>query len=115
VKLRVFSFFGREGSTNSLFKIFPIGKVLFSPSMKYSMFYEPNGGSMMLGFYVFLRFSTVCKCGVMALCDGCKMLEIASKGMGIIKLLIGFLLGQCSFMMGHCGIISDNGAIRLWV
>jgi hypothetical protein len=87
--------------------------ILFSPSMMYSLFYEPNGGSVMLGFCVFLRFSTVCKCGVMALCDDCKMLEIASKGMGIIKLCIGCLLGQCSFMMGLCGIISNSGAIRL--
>ena len=70
---------------------------------------------MMLGFCVFLRFSTVCKYGVMALCDDCKMLEIANKGMGMIKLCIGFFLGQCGFMMGLCGIISDSGEIRLWV
>jgi hypothetical protein len=89
--------------------------VIFSPSMKYSLFYEPNGGSMMLGFYVFLRFSTVCKCGVMALCDDCKMLEIASKGMSVINLCVDCFLGQCSFMMGLCGIISDSGVIRLWV
>jgi hypothetical protein len=65
-----------------------------------SLFYEPNGGSVMLGFCVFLRFSTVCKYGVMALCDDCKMLEIVSKEMGIIKLCIGYLLGQCGFYDG---------------
>jgi hypothetical protein len=81
--------------------------------MMYSLLYEPNGGSTMLGFCVFLRFSTVCKCGVMDLCDDCKMLEFASKGMGIIKFHISFLLGQYSFMMGLCRIISDSGEIRL--
>jgi hypothetical protein len=89
--------------------------VLFSPSMKYSLFYEPNGGSVMFGFCVFLRFSTVCKCGVMVLCDDCKMLEIASKEMGIIKLHIGCLFSQWSFMMGLFGIISHSGAIRIEV
>jgi hypothetical protein len=110
----VFSFFleGKDQPTH-LLSIFPIGMILFSPSMKYSLFYEPNGGSVMLGFCVFLRFSTLHKCGVMALCDECKMLEIASKGMVIIKLCVGCLLGQCSFMMGLCGIISESGAIRL--
>jgi hypothetical protein len=87
--------------------------VIFSPSLKYSLFYEPNGGSMMLGFYVFLRFSTVCKCGVMALCDDGKMLEIASKGMGVINLCVSLFLGKCSFIMGLYGIISDSGAIRI--
>jgi hypothetical protein len=50
-----------------------------------SLFYEPNGGSMILGFCVFLIFSTVCKYGVMDLCDECKMLTIVSREMGIIN------------------------------
>jgi len=68
---------------------------------------------MMLGLCVFLRFSAMCKCGVMDLCDDCKMLEIARNRMGIIKLRVGCLLGQCIFMMGLYRIISDSGAIRL--
>jgi hypothetical protein len=39
----------------------------------------------MHGFCVFLSFSTVCKYGVMALCDDCKMLVIVSRVMGIIE------------------------------
>jgi hypothetical protein len=110
-----FQGFGRKAWPTHHLSIFSTGMILFSPSMMYSLLYEPNGGSVMLGFCVFLRISTVCKCGVMALCDECKMFGIASKGMGIIKLHIGCLLGQCSFMMGLCGIISNNGAIWLWV
>jgi uncharacterized YccA/Bax inhibitor family protein len=82
--------------------------ILFSPSMMYSLLYEPNDGSVMLGFCVFLRILTVYKCGVMALCDDYKMFGIASKGMGIFKLCVGCFLGQCSFMMGLCGIISKQ-------
>jgi hypothetical protein len=89
--------------------------VIFSPSMNYYLFYEPICGSVMLGFCVFLIFLSVCKCGVMDLYDDCKMLEIERKGMVTIKLCIGGLLSQCSFMMGIYGIISDSGAIRLWV
>jgi len=115
VKLCIFRFLeGKVRPTHHL-RIFPTGMILFSRSMMYSLLYEPNGGSMMLGFCVFLRFSTVCTCGVMALCDDYKMLGIASKGMGIIKLCVVCLLGQCSFMMGLFGIISNNGAIWLWV
>jgi hypothetical protein len=50
-----------------------------------SLFYQPNGGSVMHGFCVFLRFSIVCKYGVMVLHDDCKMLVIVSREMGIIK------------------------------
>jgi hypothetical protein len=48
----------------------------------------------------------VYKCGVMTLCYDYKMFQITRKGMGIFKLCIGCLLGQCSFMMGLYGIIS---------
>lgn len=60
--------------------------------MMYSLLYEPNDGSMMLGFCVLLRIFTMCKCGVMALCDDYKMLVIESKGIGIIKLRVGCFL-----------------------
>jgi hypothetical protein len=95
--------------------IFPTCMILFSPSMMYSLLYEPNDGSMILGFCVFLRFSTVCECSVMVLCDDCKMLAVIIREMGIGKLRMGCLLGQCSFMMSLCGIIRNNGAIWLWV
>jgi hypothetical protein len=36
------------------------------------------------------------------------MFGIASKGMGIFKLRVGCLLGQCSFIMGLSGIISKQ-------
>jgi hypothetical protein len=57
----------------------------------------------------------MCKCVVMAIYDDYKMFGIASKGMGIIKLCVGCLFGRCSFMMGLYGIISNNGAIWLWI
>jgi hypothetical protein len=70
---------------------------------------------MILIFCMFLIFLTMCKCGVMALYDDCKMFGIESKGMGIINLCVGCLLSHFIFMMGLCGIISSNGAIWLWV
>jgi hypothetical protein len=85
VKLHVFRFLEGKARPTRHLSIFLTGMVLFSPSMMDSLFYEPNGGSVMLGFCVFLRFSTVCKYGVMALCDDCKMLAIVSREMGIIK------------------------------
>ena len=115
MELRAFRFLEGKAQSNRYLRVFLIGMVIFSPSMIDSLLYEPNGGLVMLGFSVFLRFLTVCKCGVMALCDDCKMLEIGSKGMGVINLRVGCLLGQCSFMMGLYGIISDSGVIRLWV
>jgi hypothetical protein len=60
--------------------------------MMYSLLYEPNDDSMILGFCVFLRILTMCKCGVRALFDDCKMLEIARKRMGIIKLRVVWLV-----------------------
>jgi hypothetical protein len=82
VELHVFRFLeGKARPTRHLI-VFLTGVIFFSPSMMYSLLYEPNDGSVMLGFYVFFRISTVCKCGVMALCDDCKMLEIASKRNG---------------------------------
>jgi hypothetical protein len=47
----------------------------------------------------------------MALYDDCKLLAIARKGMGIFKLRVGVCSGQCSFMMGLCGIISKQWCI----
>jgi hypothetical protein len=71
--------------------------------MMYSLLYEPNDGSMVLGFCVFLRFFTVCNCVLWLSVN--KMFGIASKGMGIFKLCVGCLLGQRSFMMGLSRII----------
>jgi hypothetical protein len=85
VKLRVFSVLEGKARPTHHLRVLLIGMVLFSLSMMDSLLYEPNGGSVMLGFCVFLRFSTMCKCGVMALCDDCKMLETVRKEMGIIK------------------------------
>jgi hypothetical protein len=86
VKLRVFRFFfeGKAWPTRH-FSVFLTGMVLFSLSMMDSLFYEPNGGSVMLEFYVFLRFSTVCTYGIMALCDDCTMLVVVSREMGILE------------------------------
>jgi uncharacterized membrane protein len=88
-----FQVFRREARPTHHLSFFPIGMILFSPSMTYSLLYEPNYGSMMLGFYVFLRISTVYKCGVMVLCYDYKMFGIASNEMGILKFRIGFFLG----------------------
>jgi hypothetical protein len=115
VKLHIFRFLEGKDRPTCHLRIFPTCMILFSTSMMYSLLYEPNGGSVMLGFCVFLIFSSVCKCGVMALCDDCKMLEIERKVMGIIKLRVGCFLGPCSFMMGLCGIISNSSEICLWV
>jgi hypothetical protein len=78
------------------------------PSMMDSLFYESNGGSVMHGFCVFLSFSTVCKYGVMALCDDCKMLVIVSRVMGIIDYKVCALVifsVSVVFMMVLCGIM----------
>jgi hypothetical protein len=61
VKLLIFRFLeGKAWPTRHL-SVFLTGMLLFSPSMMDSLFYEPNGGSMMLRFCVFLIFSTMCK------------------------------------------------------
>jgi hypothetical protein len=81
---------------------------LYSPSMMDSLYYELNGGSGMHGFCVFLSFSTVCKYGVMALCDDCEMLVIVSRVMGIIDYKVVHWLFSWSiwfFMMVLCGIM----------
>jgi hypothetical protein len=86
VKLHVFRF-SLKGKLDQLviLAFFFTGMVLFSPSMMDSLFYEPNVGSVMLKFCVFLRFFTVCTYGAMALCDDYKMLVVVSKEMGIIE------------------------------
>jgi hypothetical protein len=50
-----------------------------------SLFYEPNGGSVMLRFCVFLIISTMCTYGVMSLYDDCKMLVVVSREICIIE------------------------------
>ena len=58
------------------------------PSMMESLFYEPNDGLMMHGFYFFLIFLTMCIYGVMTLYVDCKMLVIVSREMGIIVIKV---------------------------
>jgi hypothetical protein len=109
VKLCIFRFFleGKAQPTHH-FSIILTGMVIFSPSMMDSLFYEPNGGSVMLGFFVFLRFLTVFKYGVMALCDDCKMLVVVRREMGIIKYKVCALViyGSTWFLLIIlCGIM----------
>jgi hypothetical protein len=69
----------------------------------------------MHGFCVFLSFSIVCKYGVVAFYDDCEMLMIVRRIMGIIKLCIDYLLGQCGFYDGSLWSNNGNGTIRLKV
>jgi hypothetical protein len=57
----------------------------------------------------------VCKYGVMALCDDCKMLAIVSRKMGIIKFVRWLFARSVWFYDGSLWINSDSFAIRLRV
>jgi hypothetical protein len=81
------------------------------PSMMDSMFYESNGGSRIHGFCVILSFFTVCKYGVIFLCDDYEMLIIVRRVIGIIE-YEGCALVICSVsVMFYDGSLWKNGDI----